>query len=261
YCFEVDAYSSGPEKPVALSAMGRFVHEAVAVDPATGTVYLTEDQLSAGFYRYLSFVPGRLAEGGRLEMLAVDGKPGFDTRTGQKRGAPIPCHWVPIDDPDPRDAHARAGAVFEDGLDKGGAIFGRLEGCWYGDGSIYMNATNGGDEELGQVWRYFPRGPDAGDLHLVFESPSIEVLESPDNLCVSPRGGLVLCEDFAGPRQHVSGLSPEGEIFDLARNEWNDSEFAGATFSPDGQTLFVNIQVPGVTLAIWGDWERPRALL
>jgi secreted PhoX family phosphatase len=72
---------------------------------------------------------------------------------------------------------------------------------------------------------------------------------------VSPRGNLVLCED-ADDVVFLRGLTPQGQIFDLARAAIADSEFAGATFSPDGRTLFVNIQNPGVTLAIWGPWER-----
>ena len=39
----------------------------------------------------------------------------------------------------------------------------------------------------------------------------------------------------------------------------SDSEFAGATFSPDGQVLFVNIQHPGHTLAIYGPWDQRRS--
>lgn len=80
----------------------------------------------------------------------------------------------------------------------------------------------------------------------------------PDNLCVSPRGGLVVCEDGHN-EQFVRGLTRQGQIFDFAQNVspiHAGSEFAGATFSPDGQTLFVNIQTPGVTLAVWGPWQK-----
>ncbi len=78
----------------------------------------------------------------------------------------------------------------------------------------------------------------------------------PDNLCVSPRGALVLCEDGKN-EQFLRGLTRQGQIFDLARNVIsNNSELAGATFSPDGKTLFFNIQRPGITIALWGPWER-----
>ncbi|MBV9789815.1 MAG: DUF839 domain-containing protein [Chloroflexi bacterium] len=259
YCFEVSAAANGQTTPVALKAMGRFIHEAVAVDPATGIVYETEDTYSAGLYRFLPTQRGNLAAGGRLQMLAIKGKRSYDTRTGQRVGKPLPVTWVDIADPDPADAEFNQMAVYEQGLAQGAATFGRLEGCWYGNGSIFVNSTNGGDQGLGQVWEYRPRGNSGGQLILLFESPSADVLDAPDNLCVSPRGGLVLCEDGAS-EQFLRGLTPDGRIFDLAQNLVPDSswagEFAGATFSPDGQTLFVNVQTPGLTLAIWGPWTE-----
>jgi secreted PhoX family phosphatase len=255
YCFEVPVASDQEGPAVPLKAMGRFVHEAVAVDPASGIVYETEDSQAAGFYRFLPARREHLAEGGQLEMLAIDGQPNYDTRTGQQVGRPLRCRWVSIDAPDP-DLGQNQATVYAQGGARGGATFARLEGCWYGGGNIYLNSTSGGNARLGQVWQYRPQGEDAGELRLIFESSSPAMLESPDNICVSPRGGLILCED--GPSENfVRGLTREGQIFDLAQNlEPKKSEFAGATFSPDGETLFLNIQTPGITLAIWGDWER-----
>lgn len=258
YIFEVPAAGDSLTIPVPLKAMGRFVHEAIAVDPATGIVYETEDREAAGFYRFLPEVPGQLAQGGKLQMLMVEGKPAYDTRTGQKQGQTLLCTWVDITDPDPAAAATNDKAVYDSGLAKGGATFARLEGCWYGDGYIYLNATNGGNEKLGQVWRYRPLG-DKGELVLLFESPKKNVLWNPDNLCVTPRGGLVICEDTYGGECHLRGLTPGGEVFDFAKNiapGLEDTEFAGSCFSPDGLTLFANLQAVGATLAIWGPWER-----
>ena len=258
YCFEVRAAQNGPEPCTPLAAMGRFVHEAVAVDPGTGIVYLTEDRPAAGLYRFLPERPGDLAQGGRLQMLAIRGAPGYDTRTGQRQFQELRVAWVEIGDPDPLDAERDASLVYLQGSIGGGATFGRLEGAWYGNGRIYVNSTSGGDARLGQVWEYRP-GKDGGRLRLLFESPSADVLQSPDNVCVSPRGhGLVLCEDGAG-EQFMRGLTRDGKVFDFARNMVPGSEtaeFAGATFSPDQQTLFVNVQTPGITFAIWGPWRR-----
>lgn len=259
YIFEVPASNEAPVMPVPLKAMGRFVHEAIAVDPATGIIYETEDRKTAGVYRFLPHKPGQLHEGGRLQMLVIDGKPQADLRKGQTVGKPLPCAWVEIDDPDPAAAGTNSLAVFESGKAKGGATFARLEGCWWGNGHVYLNATIGGDKELGQVWRYTPQGSEKGELVLLFESSAKEVLWNPDNLCVTPRGGLVLCEDTYGGDCYLRGLTKKGEIFSFAQNVYagyEESEFAGACFSPDGQTLFVNLQLPGVTLAIWGPWER-----
>ena len=190
--------------------MGRFVHEAVAVDPDTGIVYETEDQQTAGLYRFLPAEPGNLAAGGRLEMLAVAGAPGADLRAGQTTGAWRRVEWVPIDDPDPVDAGPNT--VFAQGLAAGGATFRRLEGIWYGGGRIYIVSTEGGDVRMGQVWEYEPARE---RLRLLFESPGSEVLDMPDNLCVSPGGGIVLCEDGRAGN-FLRGLRTDGRIFPLA---------------------------------------------
>ncbi len=259
YVFEVPA--DGAARAVPYPAMGRFVHEAVAVDPESGIVYETEDRGTAGFYRFLPNEAGRLGAGGRLEMMALADRPGADTRTGQRSGQWEPVSWVPIDDPDPEPAGSSS--VYEQGIRHGAATFGRLEGTWSGNGRIYVVSTNGGDASCGQVWEFDP-GEQA--IRLLFESPSADVLDMPDNVCVSPRGGLVLCEDGDG-EDRVRGLTPDGRIFPFARNnvvlagernglegDFRDREFAGATFSPDGKWLFVNAQTPGITFAVTGPW-------
>ncbi len=245
-------------KATPLTAMGRFVHEAIAVDPRTGVVYLTEDRGAAGFYRFIPKRQGKLSEGGKLQMLAITGRRQFDLRTGQKAGQSLNVSWVDINEPDPPETENSVDAVYRQGLALGAATFARLEGCWHGGDSIYFTSTSGGDKRLGQVWQYAPQGKDRGKLKLIFESPEEAVLDMPDNLCVSPHGGLIICED-GNNEQYVRGLTRQGQLFDLAKNilpGFEGREFAGATFSPDGRTLFVNIQTPGVTLAIWGPWER-----
>ena len=263
YIFEVPASAEGPVTPVPLKAMGRFIHEAVAVDPSTGIVYETEDRQIAGLYRFLPQQRGVLSAGGTLEMLAIDGRPNYDTADGQQMGTTLPVRWVPIDQPDPSGMWGDTAAVFAQGFTKGGARFSRLEGCWWGDGGVFFHATNGGDAKVGQVWFYRPTSVDAGALTLVFESPSAEILNYPDNITVSPRGGIAMCEDGAG-EQFIRGLTRDGRIFDFARNRLNQTEFAGACFSPDGRTLFVNIMGAtydagthkGVTVAIRGPWSE-----
>ena len=262
YTFEVPAAANGPVTPVPLRAMGRFEHEALAVDPATGWVYLTEDRTQAGFYRFTPAVAGQLSQGGTLEALAIVGLDGYDTRVNQSLLTPHRVRWVTIDNPDSDEAVLPSGYVYNQGLAKGAAQFARLEGCWYGDNSIYFNATTGGNARMGQVWQYHTQ---RNELQLVFESPSADVLNSPDNICVSPRGGLVICEDGI-ETNFVRGLTSEGRVFDLARNNLNRSEWAGACFSPQGRTLFVNLQGEtnpvenpgsdkGMTFAIWGPWQ------
>ena len=261
YIFEVPADGKASAEP--YRAMGRFIHEAVAVDPDTGIVYETEDQVTAGVYRFLPAEAGNLAAGGRLEMLAIDRTPGAVMHAGQRVGVWRPVTWVPIDDPDPTDAGPQS--VYVQGRRAGGAQFRRLEGIWYGDGRIYVVSTIGGDAGVGQVWEYDLSGE---RLRLLFESPDRSVLELPDNLCVSPHGGLMLCEDGL-VENFVRWLAPDGRIVPFARNnvvltgerngivgDFRAREFAGATYSPDGRWFFVNVQVPGITFAITGPWDR-----
>jgi secreted PhoX family phosphatase len=275
YVFEVPSASDAAVEPVPLVAMGRFTHEAIAVDPRTGIVYETEDLRyepasglpGSGFYRFIPNRPGDLTAGGILEVLAVRGRPNYLTTVGQSPGTLLPVEWVRIEEPDPVSASTDPSAVFREGVSKGAAIFHRLEGCWYGDGTIYFDATAGGDAGAGQVWQYRPPATraapdDGGELVLIFESPGVDVLQSPDNICVSPRGGIAVCEDGEGV-QFVRGLTRDGAIFDLVGQAQPIAEFAGACFSPDGEVFFFNVQGSttsrgsewGATYAMWGPWE------
>ena len=211
YIFDVPAWGTGD--PTPLVAMGRFSHEALAVDPWTGIVYETEDAgNNSGFYRFLPRSRRSLKRGGKLQMLAIDGQPQFDTRTNQN-GEWMRVGWVDIDNPDP-DFAASETTVFQQGFENGAARFGRLEGAWYGHGSIYFVSTSGGDVGQGQIFEFDTQ---RDELRLLFESPSADVLNAPDNLCVSPRGGLVLCEDGGGT-EFVHGLTTDGVIFKFAQN-------------------------------------------
>ena len=263
YVFEVPSSSNREVRAVPLKAMGRFEHEAVAVDPESGIVYLTEDRPNAGFYRFLPSQRGRLAAGGRLEMLRVVGQPRYDSGTGQVAGRQLQVDWIPIEEPDPKpQTKDDRSLVFTEGQSKGGARFARLEGCWPGDGGIFFHATSGGNAAVGQVWFYRARGNSRGELTMVYESPAKEILNYPDNVTMSPRGGIVICEDGSGVK-HIRGLTRDGQVFEFARNIMNTSEFCGACFSPDGETLFLNVQgattdagtTRGVTFAIRGPWS------
>jgi hypothetical protein len=287
YVFEVPvtAAPGNPAVPVPIKQLGRFAHEAALVDPATGIVYETEDQGDvSGFYRFVPeskpTKPGDLAAArGKLQMMKIRTGDNVETAVGQKVGAALPVSWVDVPDPDPVPPSVTVSgvtmsAVFKQGLDAGGAIFRRLEGIWLQSGKIYFDSTNGGEAGMGQIWVYDPR---AETVTMVYESANIHELDFPDNITTSPRGGLVICEDGTAG-QHIKGLTPSGALFEFARNLHNSTEFAGACFSPDGQTLFVNIygrssvrtvqpykssllnpigaeaREKALTLAIWGPW-------
>jgi secreted PhoX family phosphatase len=277
YIFEVPVSATGAVDPVPLHDMGRFVHEAIAVDPRTGIVYETEDMRwtpdapaalpGSGFYRFIPRTPERLADGGQLQVLVVRGRPQYNTSLGQRVGEPIRVEWIDIADPDPIIAETDPSAVFRAAYRNGAALFQRLEGCFWADDSCYFVSTNGGDARAGQVWRYVPEGDD-GWITLVFESPGRDVLDAPDNICVSQRGGIILCEDGQSD-QFVRGLTPDGVMVDLVKQpdvegELDPTEFAGCCFSPDAEVLFFNVQGStrsylertGSTYALWGPWSR-----
>ncbi|MCS6873545.1 MAG: PhoX family protein [Pyrinomonadaceae bacterium] len=269
YCFEVPASSNSPVNPIPLKAMGRFCHEAIAVDRKSGIIYLTEDNKMAGFYRFLPNRYGRLQEGGKLQILKMKDIDNFDTRKGQKVGKSFTVTWVDIDDPDPEEADVDELAVFKQGAKKGAAVFARLEGIYSDDkGQIYFVSTSGGDNKGGQIWLYRPVNKDEGILTLIFESPDRDILDMPDNICLHPKNNLLfICEDsdYIGEGgtidNYIRILTPNGKIADFAKNiteGFISGEFAGSTFSADGRTLFVNIQTVGVTLAVWGDWDKFR---
>lgn len=276
-------FEVGPLKgnPKPLVSMGRFSHEADMVDPRTGYVYETEDADLCGFYKFVPHRRGRLHSGGRLYMLRVKGKPHADLGLSYPVGTSWSVEWVRIDDPT-----AAEKSCYNQGAEKGGATFRRLEGAWWGDGTGYFLSTNGGAAVVpgspanageGQVFEYDPRGE---RLTLIYESPNAEALENPDNITVTPRGGLLLCEDNAGINavrsERLIGLTLNGQTFVFAinninftepgfgappsplilPNDYRTQEWAGACYSPDGRWLFVNIQTPGVTFAITGPWGR-----
>ena len=281
YIFEVPAHGAATAQPVRNA--GRFAHEAVAFDPSGKALYLTEDNFAfpSGFYRYDppsdAMAEGRLDDGGTLWMLKVAGVDNADLSGHVANGTTFDVEWVQIAQPDVDFGTPTGGVpnatndealvfVGDQGREQGAAIFSRLEGAVYDAGWIFWTSTQGGKQVAstapsgfgdgaGQVW-----GLDIGAqrLHMLYESESADVLDFPDNVTTSPRGTLVLCED-GGNFNFLRGLTREGTLFDIAQNkiagQLND-EFAGATFSPDGKTLFVNIQAgAGLSIAIWGPWH------
>ena len=261
YIFEVPADAMDAVDPVPLTQMGRFEHEATAVNPATGVVYLTEDRHQSLLYRFIPNVPGKLQEGGRLQALGIKDVKRFDTRNwldpnGMSVGQTYDAVWVDLEEPDVNDNDLRLR-----GADKGAAIFARGEGICYADGEFVMAATIGGLQRLGQLFAYTPSSAEGtddedrqpGKIRLLAESTTDSVLRHADNLTLSPWGDLVVCEDTVDHCGLV-GITPSGQQYVLADNAYTSSELAGICFSPDGKVMFVNIQERGMTLAITGPW-------
>jgi len=261
YVFEVPAGATGLVAAKPIKAMGKFEHEAAAVDPLTGVVYLTEDKHHSLFYRYIPDVPGDLIKGGRLQALAVIGQPSKRTHNWSADPdiavqKPLPVRWIDLDDID-----GNADDLRKRGAADGAAVFARGEGLCAADGFFAFTCTIGGQARLGQVFTYTPspfegtarEAESPGNLTLVAEASSGSLLQNADNISASPWGDLLVCEDTSG-HCGIVGLCPDGMQYAVCDNVYSDSELAGVCFAPDGRTLFVNIQYPGMTLAITGPW-------
>lgn len=266
YMFEVPARITDlPVEPRPVLAAGRFYREAVAVMPGTSIVYQTEDLADGLLYRYVPDDPNDIHAGGVVEALAVVNRPRLDTRNWESTpevpvGEELAVHWIPLDDVDAPDNDLRVR-----GFAAGAARFARGEGMWWdeADGQLFFACTSGGEERTGQIWQYTPSPSEGeagesetpGTLTLFIEPNDSDLLENADNLTVAPWGDLIICEDGGG-QDGLVGVTPAGELYRFAMTRVSNSEMAGATFSPDGTTLFVNIQSEGYTLAIVGPWEN-----
>ena len=264
YNFEVPATAraSGLVDPVPLKAMGRFRHEAVCVDPNTGIIYQTEDLTDGLIYRFIPHHRGKLTDGGRLQCLGVVSRPQLDTSNHEQvhvePNRRMDTVWFDVE-----DIESPLDDMRLQGFEHGAARFARSEGMWWGHGAAYWCCTNGGPTATGQIWRYIPSPAEGakaeldrpGQLELFLEPNDRNVLESGDNITVSPWGDLIICED-GGKEDYLVGVRRDGSTYQFARNPASDGEFAGACFSPDGSTLFINQQHEGRTLAITGPWPR-----
>ena len=254
YVFEVPAAADELVEARPIKAMGRFEHEACAVDTATGVVYMTEDRHHSLFYRYVPDRPGELLAGGRLQALALDGKPSLATHNwtampSMRLGEPVSAHWIDFSDPDPFEDTLR-----QRGVQRGAATFARGEGLCVAGDRLAFTCTNGGPARLGQIFTYKPTSADGGELELIAESQRDSLLHNADNLTMAPWGDLIVCEDTSGHCGLV-GMRPDGSQYAIGDNPHSSSEMAGVCFSPDGEIMFVNIQFPGMTIAISGDWS------
>lgn len=283
YVFEVDPASQQANagmSPIPLKFLGRYAHEAVAVDPTTFQIYLTEDAGNPNglYYRWTppaGFTGGlhslhKLAKDGAVEVGALeamkcfdeDGKHVRDLAQATEVNTKYRVEWVKVPDRDARTLSVRK-QFTEDQITRSR----KLEGQWWGDGGAYFVAsfarTSDGSvaEHDGQVWHYDPSKQRITLTTIFGVNPNPDTegynFDGPDNITVSPYGGLILAEDGDG-KQHLVGITEQGKAYPLALNQANDSEFCGPVFNKAGTTLFCNIQSgPGYTLAITGPWGRP----
>ena len=276
YVFEVDPFDRGANRdPAPIKALGRFEHEAVAIDPRSGTIYLTEDSAAPNGLLYRWTPPNGYRQGkgalrrlgatdGVLAALRVTDGAGAhvdDLSRAITIGTVYHTGWVPVPDRDGRSTATRKQ------LGNGDVTRGRkLEGIWWGErhgvaGAYVVSSFARAESPVqhdGQVWFFDPR---RDTLTLVLRlavnpAPATDgAFDGPDNISVSPYGGVIIAEDGVGV-QHLFGATEDGATFPMARNEQGDVEFTGPVYSPDRRTLFANIQEPGTTFAITGPWRH-----
>lgn len=275
HVYEVPALGDGLAKRAPIERLGRFNHEAAAVDRRSSAIYMTEDQIDGLLYRFLPDAPAPPLGAGQLQALVfADDRdrrldvrnwhaPGWQVRERREvRWEALPGPWG-LDDPRKR-AHREMGAI----------RFACGEGIHLGTSEIYFVCTSGGAMKSGQIMRYDPdpTDPQRGTLQLFLESVDPRAFNFGDNLTVAPNGHLVVCEDpyFGGEGNfamrevagflgspapcYLRGITPEGAVYPIARLR-GGSELAGVCFSPDGETLFVNRYHPARTYAIRGPWK------
>lgn len=295
YVFEVLDADSAHQLPKPIKAFGRFEHEALAVEPNLRHVYMSEDAGGPNglFYRWTAPSGVRLGRGlanalsdtaGTLEAMQIrldDGSilPDVAFLTSAQLGRPFKVTWIEVPERDALTTPIRK--QFADGDVTRGKKF---EGVWSTDEGCYIvNSFAFGANDLpagatkhdGMVWfynyrdqtitlvTYFPHNPES-ETEGTFPKYADMVFDGPDNVTVTPWGTLVLAEDGV-KASHVLSSVPGGPTYAIARNMLSNgtsngsptySEFTGPVFSPDGRVLFVNIQAPGITLAIRGPWEK-----
>lgn len=233
--FECDPW--GEHLAIVRPALGIFKHEAAAIDPDRGHVYLSEDQSDGRFYR---FVPDeRTPEGwprltsGRLEV-AVVAKDGGVT-------------WRELPDPQVEAGTPTREQIAESTVFRGG------EGIWYHAGRVYLSTK--GDN---RVWSY---DADAESIEVLYDGKATTPapIVGVDNLTVSASVDVLVAED--GGSMQVVAILPSGETRALAQVMGHDrSEITGPAFDPSGTRLYFSSQRgpdSGTTYEVTGPFHEP----
>ncbi|WP_448627818.1 alkaline phosphatase PhoX [Geodermatophilus sp. URMC 64] len=278
YVFEVDPYDqSANREPKPIKAFGRYAHEAVVIDPRENRAHLTEDAGNPNGLLYRWTAPRGVRLGERVLRTLGSDEGTLEAMRALDRGTHVPdlsvataigttyrVEWVTVPDRDATTTPTRS-------QDYARPITRsrKLEGMWRADGGAYVVAsfarTSDGSaaEHDGQVWFLDPE-KNTITLKLRFAYTPADQdgdPDGPDNITVSPFGGVIIAEDGEGA-QHLLGATDRGEAFFFARNDVNDAEFTGPHFSPDKKILFTNIQGdgspgnPGYVFAITGPFRH-----
>jgi uncharacterized protein len=202
---------AGPGQGIARPAMGKFVHEAAAVDPVSGYVYLTEDEDHGRFYRFRPAAFGDLAAGVlEAAFVAAGGE----------------VTWIAV--PSTKPYRGRDTTPFDRG-----------EGAWFDAGRQTVFFTTTTDS---RVWAF---NTNTNVMAIVYDAANGGPLREPDNVTVHAPSGQVFVAEDSDDLQLVL-LSEEGGEWiasPFLQLEGHDSsEIAGPAFSPDGTRLYFSSQ-------------------
>jgi uncharacterized protein len=208
---------SGRRPGVPRAAMGIFKHEAAAVDPGDRRVYMTEDLIDGGLYR---FTPDRWPDlsAGLLEIAVV-------TRGGE-------VDWVEV--PDPSAARERTRRQV-----RGSTRFKRAEGIWLDGETLYVSTTADHRVHAYDIGR--------GHIRVIYDglaSRSAPLLRV-DQMAGSRAGEVFVCEDIATDEIDMGVIAPDGAVsrfLSVTGPQHRGSELTGVTFDPTGTRMFVSSQ-------------------
>ncbi|MFF5935886.1 alkaline phosphatase PhoX [Streptomyces sp. NPDC012508] len=215
YVYETDPY--GVNAAVRHAAMGRFKHEAAAADPVRKVIYLTEDESSGCFYRFIPTTWGNLSSGTLQVLVAGTATSGSFT-------------WQNVPDPDGSPTATRSQV-------SGSKKFNGGEGCHYANDTVWF--TTKGDNRLWQLNLTTNTYELAYDDSLV--SGGGAPLTGVDNVTGSSSGDLFIAED--GGNMEICIITPDDVVAPFLRiSGQSGSEITGPAFSPDGRRLYFSSQ-------------------
>ena len=249
YVYLCDPQKEELADPVRISGYGRFNHEAATVHPDSKIAWLTEDRGDGCFYRFVPKNPDQNPFVGKLQALRVKGTEGFNTSKNLARGDAVAVDWVATG-PD----SAEKDILRYQAREKGAASFSRGEGLWLHDDTVYFSCTSGGPVGKGQIFALWTENGQEY-LKVLSDAKSVDEMDMPDNITVSPSGVVYMAEDGRGS-QYIRVIKPDGETKVFAKNVISKSEIAGICFDPSEQTMFLNIQEDGLTLAVRGPFKQ-----
>jgi hypothetical protein len=245
--FECDPFAPGSQGS-PRPALGSFSHEAAAVDPSYGHVYLTEDKPDGRLYRFTPTSYPDLGSG-LLEVLEVL-DPGGEGAIQPGQVRPLGWHAVPAPNPPGGGVQSPTYLPLVDRATRyqvpAATSFNGGEGCWYQSGLVHF-ATKGDS----RVWR-LDTAAETLEIAYDYATTSDPELVNVDNVTASRLGDVYVAEDPGQLR--IVALTAGGDVKPVVQLVGvPGTELAGPALSPDGERLYFSSEWnPGVTYEVSG---------